>query len=127
MNYTRQYDGKRIDCEYGKCAEWHYGGHELNDMLPQDSYYVVHGDKKWSYCIVCDMATSLDSFVHEQCRKKLLLRVTQKFGMSAGSLRKQWVIDQMLRAILGNEQYQIWVKEILNDPAYASWEVGCAP
>ena len=127
MNYTRQYNSKRIDCEHDKCGEWHSGGHELHDLLPEDTYTIVYQDQKWSYCIVCDMATIAGSYVHIQCREKLTLRVAQRFGSIDGAHHKQWVIDQMLRSLLVKEDYEDWVKEVNKDPENDPWDVGIAP
>ena len=127
MNYTRQYDSKRIDCESDKCGEWHQGGHELNGLLPEDTYTVIYGDKKWSYCIVCDMGASHGSYVHIQCREKLALRVAHIAGVVEQPANKQWVVDQMLRSLLSKEQYEVWIKKNNSNPEYETWDVGIAP
>lgn len=46
--------------------------------------------------------------------------------MIDGSHHKQWVIDQMVRALLG-DGYEAWVEENNSDPDYEPWDVGVAP
>lgn len=31
------YESGRIDCESDKCGEWHEGGHDVGDLLPEDT------------------------------------------------------------------------------------------
>lgn len=54
------------------------------------------------------------------------IEVAQRFGMIDGAHHKQWVIDQMLRALLG-EEYPAWVERENADPEYTPWDVGIAP
>ena len=49
MKYTK-YPSGRIDCEYDKCGEWHYGGHDLDDLLPDDTFVLYDGTP---LCIGC--------------------------------------------------------------------------
>ena len=53
--------------------------------------------------------------------------VAGRFGMIDGSHHKQWVIDQMLQLILGEQGYDKWVKEMNSDPEYDPWDQGIAP
>ena len=57
------------------------------------------------------------------------LRLAVEFGGYDGSHHKQWVIDQMVRALTG-DQYEEWV-ERFNDgdegPDTYLWEEGIAP
>lgn len=52
-----------------------------------------------------------------------------KMGMNDGAHHKMWVIDQMVRALTG-EDYELWVKETEageDGPHTYDWEVGVAP
>ena len=49
-----------------------------------------------------------------------------RYGMIDGAHHKQWVIDQMLRAMLGDE-YEAWVREHNGDVQYDPWDRGIAP
>jgi hypothetical protein len=53
--------------------------------------------------------------------------IATRFGMIDGEHHKQWVIDQMLRIILGEEGYEKWLKEMNSDPDYEPWDPGIAP
>ena len=65
----------------------------------------------------------------EKIRKAV--EVAERFGEYDGEHHKTWVIDQMLRVLLG-DRYQIWVAdreaEIRrdDDPSY-KWNVGVSP
>jgi len=54
------------------------------------------------------------------------IKIAERFGMIDGAHHKQWVIDQMLRELLG-ERYEAWVAEMNSDPEYRPWDVGIAP
>jgi hypothetical protein len=54
-------------------------------------------------------------------------RVATRFGGFEAAYHKQWVIDQMLRAILGNKDYQAWVERMNSDPEYDQWDTGICP
>lgn len=47
--------------------------------------------------------------------------------MIDGSHHKQWVIDQMLRIMLGEVGYEEWVTHMNSDPDYTPWDEGIAP
>ena len=49
------------------------------------------------------------------------------YGMFDGSHHKMWVIDQMLRVLLGEERYNLFVAEYNKDEDYEDWDVGIAP
>jgi hypothetical protein len=61
------------------------------------------------------------------------LEVIERFGGIDGSHHKQWVIDQIARALLG-DKYEEWTKEMRGkyDPKteefeYEEWDVGIPP
>ena len=58
-----------------------------------------------------------------QSRITLAINIATEHGMIDGAHHKQWVIDQMLRALFGDEKYQKW----LDDPDYDPWDQGIAP
>ncbi len=49
------------------------------------------------------------------------------YGMTDGAHHKQWCLDQVLRAMLTNEQYATLVARMNAHPDCASWDVGIAP
>lgn len=53
--------------------------------------------------------------------------IAERFGMIDGAHHKQWVIDQMLRKILGKVEYKKWITRMNSDPDYEAWDVGIAP
>ena len=59
------------------------------------------------------------------------LSIAWSYGQIDGSHHKMWVIDQMVRALLENEEkYRDWVKTyeapICNEDYYV-WDIGIAP
>lgn len=57
------------------------------------------------------------------------LLFAERYGMIDGSHHKQWVIDQMVRALLGDD-YDSWRKayrEADDADRYAQWDEGIAP
>lgn len=63
--------------------------------------------------------------VYERIRNAA--EIATRFGMIDGAHHKQWVIDQMLRAMLGEAEYVAWVKEMNADPEYTPWDTGISP
>lgn len=52
--------------------------------------------------------------------------LAEQYGMIDGGHHKQWVIDQMIRALLG-DAYKDWVDEMNSDEGYEPWNTGIAP
>ena len=50
-----------------------------------------------------------------------------RYGMIDGAHHKQWVIDQMLRAILGDVPYAKIMEDYNSDDDYCDWDEGIAP
>jgi hypothetical protein len=65
--------------------------------------------------------------IHDHCRAKQAAAIATRFGGIDGSHHKQWVIDQMLRAGLGERGYKEWVTEMNSDPDYDPWDEGTPP
>lgn len=59
-------------------------------------------------------------------RIQAALDLARQYGMIDGQDHKQWVIDQMIRALLDGEAYAQWVAET-NGPEYVPWDEGIAP
>lgn len=55
-----------------------------------------------------------------------ILELVARFGGIDGAHHKQWVIDQLLRHLLGH-LYAAWVEEYNAPPDYDDWDVGIAP
>jgi hypothetical protein len=57
------------------------------------------------------------------------LHLLYEHGQAAGEEHKQWLIDQVVRVLTGDD-YPFWVKQYENpegDEIMASWETGVAP
>lgn len=59
------------------------------------------------------------------------LKIAFKYGQIDGSHHKAWVIDQMVRALLGSEEaYKAWIRHYVYDEETDSvyeWDKGIAP
>lgn len=53
--------------------------------------------------------------------------IATHYGMIDGAHHKQWVIDQMLRAMMGKEKYKKWIENYNAEPDYDNWDEGIAP
>ncbi len=58
-------------------------------------------------------------------RIKAALAIAVRYSQIDGAHHKAWSIDQMVRALTGND-YAAWVKEYENNDEYL-WDVGIAP
>lgn len=134
MKYVKNSKGV-ILCEHcpESCGTYRaHGGHSLIDLLPEDSLKVKSGD---NCCIGCAQVLPPGiSFgdlciwgQHGMCMANVAARVAHRFGGIDGDHHKQWVIDQMLRAILGKRDYQAWVVRMNANPDYEPWDTGIAP
>ncbi len=56
---------------------------------------------------------------------KQALEIIYRYGGIDGAHHKAWVIDQILRALLG-DKYEKWVKDYEEGGEY-EWNVGIAP
>jgi hypothetical protein len=54
-------------------------------------------------------------------------RLAYRYGGIDGEHHKQWVVDQMLRAMLGPDRYAQWRRVYDGDPGYSKWNEGIAP
>ena len=134
MKYIKKSNGV-IQCEHcpESCGTYRaHGGHSLNDLLPEDTLQVEGGN---NCCLGCGCAlapglTFGDQCIwgrHGMCMANVAARVATRFGGFEAAYHKQWVIDQMLRAILGNKDYQAWVERMNSDPEYDQWDTGICP
>lgn len=132
MLYIKYPPNGLIRCEHDKCGEWHHGGHVLDDLLPGDTLRIEGGNNCCLGC-GCSLSPGLnfgDLCIwgqHGMCMANVAARVATRFGGVDGGHHKQWVIDQMLRSILGNKDYQAWVERMNSDPDYDPWDTGIAP
>jgi len=62
---------------------------------------------------------------------KKALELAFDYGSIDGGHHKMWVIDQMVRALLGSKkEYDKWIRDFCNGedgPSTYSWEIGIAP
>jgi len=54
------------------------------------------------------------------------VRIAEQYGSIDGAHHKQWVVDQMLRVLLG-DRYDEWLRRQNDDPNYGEWDTGIAP
>lgn len=131
MLYTKWADGW-IECDWEKCGEWHTGNHTMDDILPGDTLQLMDTSQLVDGCykitsISCLGCGELEGS-HLNCGKTMAVRVATRFGMIDGSHHKQWVIDQILRSVLTEPEYQDFLKKMNADPAeYEPWDIGVAP
>jgi len=67
--------------------------------------------------------------MNERERIDAAIEIANRFGQIQGSDHKMWVIDQMLRALLG-EDYEKFVREANegdDGPDTYEWDTGIAP
>jgi hypothetical protein len=62
-----------------------------------------------------------------QSRITKAVYIATRHGMTDGAHHKQWVIDQMLRALFGDEKYNEWLDVTNSNPDYDPWDQGIAP
>lgn len=62
-----------------------------------------------------------------QARVGKAVRLIERFGSFDGEHHKQWVLDQVLRALLGAKGYRAWVVDMNADTDYSPWDEGIAP
>ena len=62
----------------------------------------------------------------EDSRIRVAVDLAERYGGIGSEHHKQWVIDQMLRALLG-EQYDAWVAAYNQVDGYDAWDTGIAP
>lgn len=65
--------------------------------------------------------------LHRRIRKAKT--IAHRFGSIPGEHHKQWVIDQMMQALLSKKEYQAWLIELISEPGYEDdpWDPGIAP
>jgi hypothetical protein len=63
----------------------------------------------------------LDYIAMIQSRIKKASSIASEYSEIDGAHHKQWVIDQMLRVLLGKEEYDNWLKK------QNYWDCGVAP
>lgn len=61
---------------------------------------------------------------------KQAVDIAWQYAQIDGEHHKMWVIDQIVRVLLGEEKYKLWVEAYetpLDDGDYYLWETGIAP
>lgn len=94
-----------------------------------------------SYCDICGFDANLDNIKDSSLKvdNKIqnALQIIQRFGSIDGSHHKTWVVDQVVRMLLGSSlegeetpEYLEWVKNMKNGEDGCDtydWDVGIAP
>ena len=130
MIFVLQKEG-HITCEYDNCGSCRVKEHSV-PLMPEDNLFDHRGVQMCAGCgeFPETITTSQEiacNGIHEHCRPKQVAKIATRFGGIDGDHHKQWVIDQMLRASLGKEKYEAWVKEMNSDTDYDPWDVGTPP
>jgi hypothetical protein len=84
------------------------------------------GDWKQSNSDIHEMASVIKTLDY---KVKVALELIERFGGTDGAHHKQWLIDQILRALTGND-YVKWVAEWesgAHGPKTYFWDDGIAP
>lgn len=69
----------------------------------------------------------------EKQKNEAVLELIEQYGGIDGAHHKQWVLDQIVRQILGPEEYEKWVEEMRgeydeDEEMYEyDWDEGIAP
>jgi hypothetical protein len=53
------------------------------------------------------------------------VEIIERYGMIDGAHHKQWILDQILRTLLG-DGYEKWIEKY-NVPEYQPWDTGITP
>ena len=62
--------------------------------------------------------------MNDRERIEKAMEIANSYGFIDGEHHKQWVLDQMVRVLLGEAEYTEWAK---GSEEYPEWEVGIAP
>lgn len=72
----------------------------------------------------------LEKYMTDKEKIKQAVDIAWQYAQIDGSHHKMWVIDQMIRMLLGKEKYKLWVETYetpLDNGDYYLWETGIAP
>lgn len=94
---------------------------QLNNSRPAD---IV--EPLWERCNPVDNTVAPAVPDEQQNNIRKAVEFAARYGVFEGEHHKQWVIDQMLRALLSSE-YDAWATAQNADPDYTPWDVGRAP
>lgn len=132
MKYIVGVDGI-ITCEYvGRCGSCRVKEHSHHDCMPGDTLVGFQG---LPFCIGCgepgatisECQQLQEHGIHEVCRGLKASSIATRYGGFDGAHHKQWVIDQMVRAVLSKEGYEKWLAEMNSDTEYDHWDHGTPP
>jgi hypothetical protein len=77
------------------------------------------------------MSTKIEDFIDQYLpHDRTALSIALSFGQIDGSHHKAWVIDQMVRAIVGEDRYKEFIslyKDGDDGPETYEWDEGIAP
>lgn len=59
-------------------------------------------------------------------RFKAAVKIAHQYAQIDGGHHKTWVIDQMLRKLLGTKEYKAFVRKYTTNGEY-EWDIGIAP
>ena len=67
--------------------------------------------------------------MNEKERIEAAVKIAWQYGQIDGNHHKMWVIDQMVRTLLGEKEYREWVVnyEKPDGEDYWEWDIGIAP
>jgi hypothetical protein len=107
---------------------------ELEDLINGREVKLRTSDNKVLYFKKYDAFKHDMQFVHENENITKALEIAWKYSQIDGAHHKAWTIDQMIRALCGDEKtYKMWVSEytkpFLNcgELDHYNWDEGIAP
>lgn len=134
MKFTFNRTNRVISCEYeaAGCGSCRVQEHKISDVMPGDTLVDLDGNRLCAGCgempeNISEAQEVYAHGIHHGCRKQKVKSIVTRFGQIDGAHHKQWVIDQMLRACLSEQEYRDWVNEMNSDPDYDPWDEGIAP
>ena len=71
----------------------------------------------------------MGKYMTDKEKIKQAVDIAWQYAQIDGDYHKRWVIDQMVRVLLGEEKYKKWVEayETPYGDDYWKWDVGIAP
>lgn len=102
-----------------------------DDGTDNDLHDTEWDDKSFAQCCACGYMTTVGALrgVTLEAQVAKALELIEKYGGIDGGHHKQWVLDQVVRALTGGK-YADWVSAQCsgeNSPCTYNWDVGIAP
>lgn len=100
-----------------------------NNSLVKSGSYEFIGDSDITYAEIYILLKFIEDLQQENQKYKEVIdkvrNIAYEYGQIDGAHHKTWVIDQIIRELLGTE-YDNFIKEYEEDGEY-TWDIGIAP